>query len=112
MVHNIGKESHHGTYVYHMPEFVYPKYRSHLFIIYIFKWSVWATRKIQPIKSLEKKLKYRFDIPGHDKSTVGRKGIDSENSNCGLIYGGKRNRCVIFPAKQHLSHSTHPPIYA
>ena len=56
---------------------------------------------------MEKNLKYRFDIPGHDKPTVGRKSIDSENSNCGLIYGGKRNRCVIFPAKQHLSHSTH-----
>lgn len=67
-MHNLGKEGHHGTYVYHMPEFVCPKYKSHLFIIYIFKWSVWATRKIQSIKSLEKELKYRFDIPGHDKS--------------------------------------------
>ena len=36
MVHNLGKEGHHGTYVYHMPDFVYPKYKSHLFIIYIF----------------------------------------------------------------------------
>ena len=36
MLHNLGKEGHHGTYVYHMPDFVYPKYKSHLFIIYIF----------------------------------------------------------------------------
>ena len=44
-----------------------------------------SNKKDTTNKSLENNLKYRFDIPGHDKPTVGRKSIDSENSNRGFV---------------------------
>ena len=81
-----------------MLEFVY---HWHKFNLYIYvSAGLYEQQERYKQLSFRKRSKYKFDIAAHDsKPMVGRKNIDGENSNCGLIYGGKHNRCVIFPAK-------------
>lgn len=43
-------------------------------------------------------MKSRLSVPGHEKTSMGRKSVGRENPARFSVPGGKPNRCVILPA--------------